>query len=131
MANSPLVSIRIPSETLERIDRLAQELYPSRRAGKSPNRSQVILDAIEQFLKKHESGYASTPKIDEQINQAFQEYSKSLEPQIKEYIDNKFLAYTYNLERRLHALERRLSPDRNRSTKEGSKLSYQIPNVTP
>jgi predicted DNA-binding protein len=36
MANSPLVSVRIPPEMLERIDRLAQELYPSRRAGKIP-----------------------------------------------------------------------------------------------
>ncbi len=55
MANSPLVSVRIPLETLERIDLLAQKLYPSRRIGKKPNRSQVILDAIEQFLAQQES----------------------------------------------------------------------------
>lgn len=55
MANSPLVSIRIPPETLARIDQIAQKLYPPRRAGKAPNRSQVILDAINQFLEQHES----------------------------------------------------------------------------
>lgn len=54
MANSPLISIRIPPETLERIDQLAQKRYPSRRTGKKPNRSQVILDAIEQFLDQYE-----------------------------------------------------------------------------
>ncbi len=54
MANSPLVSIRIPPETLDRIDQLAERLYPSRRMGKKPNRSQVILDAIEQFLAQAE-----------------------------------------------------------------------------
>jgi predicted DNA-binding protein len=54
MANSPLVSIRIPPETLERIDQLALKLYPARRTGKKPNRSQVILEAIEQFLAQHE-----------------------------------------------------------------------------
>jgi predicted DNA-binding protein len=55
MANSPLVSIRIPPETLERVDMLAQQLYPSRRVGRNPNRSQVILAAIEQFLAQYES----------------------------------------------------------------------------
>ncbi len=60
MANSPLVSIRIPPETLERVDQLAQELYPARRAGKKPNRSQVILDAIEYFLQQHESGFVTS-----------------------------------------------------------------------
>lgn len=54
MANSPLISLRIPPETLARIDQLAQERYPSRRTGKKPNRSQVILDAIEQFLDQYE-----------------------------------------------------------------------------
>lgn len=54
MANSPLISIRIPPETLARIDELAQKRYPSRRTGKKPNRSQVILDAIEQFLGQYE-----------------------------------------------------------------------------
>jgi metal-responsive CopG/Arc/MetJ family transcriptional regulator len=104
MTNSPLVSIRIPPETLERIDKLAQNLYPSRRAGKNPNRSQVILDAIEQFLTENELQQEfgkNSDVIDERINKALQRYQKHIEAQIKEYIDNKFLAYTYNLKRHL------------------------------
>lgn len=102
MANSPLVSIRIPPETLERIDQIAQKLYPSRRTGKNPNRSQVILDAIEQFLEQKESDTVNNSNIEEQVNKALQQYQKQMEKQIKKYIDDKFLAYAYNLEQRLH-----------------------------
>ena len=102
MANSPLVSLRIPPETLERIDRLAQKLYPSRRTGRNPNRSQVILDAIEQFLAQNGSDNVNNVNVEEQINTALQQYQKQMEKQIKKYIDDKFLAYAYNLEQRLH-----------------------------
>jgi predicted transcriptional regulator len=112
MTKSPLVSIRIPPETLERIDLLAQKLYPSRRAGRNPNRSQVILDAIEQFLVQHEMQLESSDErapdiIDERINMTLQRYQRHLERQIKDYIDNKFLAYTYNLKRQLVPAKKR------------------------
>jgi predicted DNA-binding protein len=106
MANSPAVSIRIPPETLERIDHLAQKLYPSRRVGKNPNRSQLILDAINQFLEQHESSYVKTPSIEEatdeeQINNTLQDkqidhkpinnipqpYPNYMEPTIRKYVD--------------------------------------------
>ncbi|NWF59458.1 MAG: CopG family transcriptional regulator [Fischerella sp.] len=110
MANSPQVSIRIPPETLKRIDLLAQKLYPSRRAGKNPNRSQVILDAIAQYLEQHESSYTSTLEIDEQLDEqpikkVFQQYpkdielatqhSQDIEPPIREYIDWWFDYFSY------------------------------------
>lgn len=123
MANSPLVSVRIPPEMLERIDHLAQELYPSRRAGKNPNRSQVILDAIALFLKQHEASSTNNlsinQKLDEQqIKKAFEEvpasepvekllpkypryiepplkYSQPIEPPIREYIDWWFNYFSY------------------------------------
>jgi metal-responsive CopG/Arc/MetJ family transcriptional regulator len=101
MANSPLVSLRIPAETLEKIDNLAQTLYPARRSGKNPNRSQLILDAIEQFLEQKETARANSDNIEEQISQTLQQYQKHIENQIKEYIDEKFLAYAHNLENRL------------------------------
>lgn len=61
MANSPLISLRIPPDTLERIDQLAQKRYPARRSGKKPNRSQVILDAIEQFLDQTDLQNSAPP----------------------------------------------------------------------
>lgn len=125
MANSPLVSIRIPPETLERIDRLAQKLYPSRRVGRNPNRSQVILAAIDQFLAQHESEYANVLPLDptvvmEPLNflpqpeselrnvtpmdeaigdrppiPALPPGSRALEPSMREYIDWWFDYFSY------------------------------------
>jgi Arc/MetJ-type ribon-helix-helix transcriptional regulator len=46
--DSQIVSIRIPQDLLEKIDRIAKERYPQRN-GKPANRSQVILDAIEKM----------------------------------------------------------------------------------
>jgi predicted transcriptional regulator len=48
MANSRAVSLRIPDELLEKIDRLANEKYKSHRG--TPNRSLVVLDAIVNYF---------------------------------------------------------------------------------
>jgi metal-responsive CopG/Arc/MetJ family transcriptional regulator len=101
MANSPLVSIRIPEETLRQLDELAEKLYPSRKRGGKSNRSQVILDAIAQFLNQQELQEKEQLNIEEKVNQVLEQYEKHLEKQIKSYIDEKFVAYAYNLEQRL------------------------------
>jgi metal-responsive CopG/Arc/MetJ family transcriptional regulator len=48
MANSKAISIRIPDELLEKIDRLAEEKYKSHKG--TPNRSLVLLDAIVAYF---------------------------------------------------------------------------------
>jgi metal-responsive CopG/Arc/MetJ family transcriptional regulator len=48
MANSKAISIRIPDELLEKIDRLAEEKYKSHKG--TPNRSLVVLDAIVAYF---------------------------------------------------------------------------------
>jgi predicted DNA-binding protein len=48
MANSKAISIRIPDELLEKIDRLAEEKYKSHKG--TPNRSLVVLDAIAAYF---------------------------------------------------------------------------------
>jgi metal-responsive CopG/Arc/MetJ family transcriptional regulator len=101
MPNSPLVSVRIPPEILERLDQLAQQLYPPRRPGGNANRSQVILDAIEQFLQQYDSPTELEIHVEDHIEQVLKEYQKQLEKEIQEYINEKFLAYAYNLEHRL------------------------------
>lgn len=121
MANSPLVSVRIPPEMLERLDQLAQKLYPPRRAGKAPNRSQVILDAINLFLEQHETdlvsaiepaqeikselaqGEAITESIDEEFiknvpleyPEYLSIYSKYSDPSVRRYIDWWLDYFTY------------------------------------
>lgn len=101
MANSPLVSLRIPEETLEKLDNLAEKLYPSRKINGKPNRSQVILDAIAHFIVEQESNNHYSDQIEEKMNQVLIEYQKHLEKEVKSYIDEKFVAYAYNLEQRL------------------------------
>jgi metal-responsive CopG/Arc/MetJ family transcriptional regulator len=48
MANSKAISIRVPDELLEKIDRLADEKYKSHKG--TPNRSLVVLDAIVEYF---------------------------------------------------------------------------------
>lgn len=112
MANSPLVSVRIPPETLARIDQLAQKLYPPRREGKTPNRSQVILDAINQFLEQYELMQLGSEQVydtlniepvdDQQDNDQPSAYSEPLpefpgqvNPPTREYIDWWFNYFSY------------------------------------
>ena len=53
MAESKVVSLRVPDELLQWVENLSDEEYPSSRSGRSgANRSQVILDALE-FYRKH------------------------------------------------------------------------------
>lgn len=101
MANSPLVSIRIPRETLERLDQLAEKLYPPRRPGGNANRSQVILDAIEKLLQEFDEDSETDIQVEEHLEVILKEYQKRLEQEIHDYINEKFLAYAYNLEHRL------------------------------
>lgn len=52
--DSQVISLRIPDRLLEKIDRVAQERYPQKN-DKRPNRSQVILDAIERLGESEKS----------------------------------------------------------------------------
>jgi metal-responsive CopG/Arc/MetJ family transcriptional regulator len=48
MANSKAISIRVPDELLDKIDKLAEEKYKSHKG--TPNRSLVVLDAIVAYF---------------------------------------------------------------------------------
>lgn len=93
MANSPLVSVRIPPEMLERLDQLAQKLYPPRRAGKAPNRSQVILDAINLFLEQHETDLVSAIEPAQEIKSELAQGETITESIDEEFIKNVPLEY--------------------------------------
>ena len=51
MPDTKVVSIRVPISLLEAVDNLAEAKYPSRTGG-TPNRSQLILDAIEAYINR-------------------------------------------------------------------------------
>lgn len=50
MSVSKSISIRVPQELLDQLDAIAAQKYPSRKEGKGPNRSQMILDCIQVGL---------------------------------------------------------------------------------
>lgn len=108
MANSPLVSLRIPPEILSEIDELAEKLYPPRKTGGKPNRSQVILDAIANFLEQNQSLKGGELELEEKIKQILVKYQENLEKQIQSYIDEKFVAYAYNLKQDLRHIGKAL-----------------------
>jgi metal-responsive CopG/Arc/MetJ family transcriptional regulator len=94
MAESKVVSIRIPQELLSAIDRLAAVRYPSRRGGE-PNRSQLILDLIESGIQT-----ASDDTVGNRITVP----SEVLEAQFEAFVDDKLSP----IQEKLAALESEL-----------------------
>jgi metal-responsive CopG/Arc/MetJ family transcriptional regulator len=94
MAESKVVSIRIPQELLDAIDRLAAVRYPSRRGGE-PNRSQLILDLIESGIQT-----ASDDTVDNRITVT----PEVLETQLDALVDEKLSP----IQEKLAALESEL-----------------------
>lgn len=94
MAESKVVSIRIPQELLDAVDRLAAVRYPSRRGGE-PNRSQLILDLLEQGIKTAD---------DDTVNSRHTVSTEAIETQLEALVEEKL----YPIESKLAALESEL-----------------------
>lgn len=88
MAESKVVSIRVPQDLLDAIDRLAAKRYPSRRPDGDPNRSQLILDALEAFVENSDDTVkifhtvSSPEKIDARVTALVDERLASLQDKI-------------------------------------------------
>lgn len=92
MAESKVVSIRIPQNLLDVIDRLATLGYPSRRLGGEPNRSQLILDFISSGIQ---NATADT------VNNRLTVSSDAIETQLEALVDEKLAP----IQEKLAALE--------------------------
>ena len=66
MADSKVVSLRVPIEMFNAVDKLAGIKYPSRKAQGSPNRSQFILDAIQAYINTSDDTVNNTS--DDSVN---------------------------------------------------------------
>lgn len=97
MANSQVVSLRIPEVLLEKLDEIAESDYPSRTGGKS-NRSQVLLDALDFYLQHREGGGR------QQINNVNNVSEQEVEEKI-EAVSLNFRALLSKLYERIEVLE--------------------------
>lgn len=81
MAESRVISVRIPDEILKAIDEAAEQKYPVR--GKAtPNRSQFILDAVEFYLAhEQQEATVSDTVVDEVVEE---KVSTAIAPLVKE-----------------------------------------------
>ena len=54
MPDSKAISVRIPSQLLDSLDAIAEKDYRAKSDGK-PNRSQVLLDALEAYIEQRQN----------------------------------------------------------------------------
>ena len=54
MPDSKAISVRIPSQLLDSLDAIAEKDYRAKSDGK-PNRSQVMLDALEAYIEQRQN----------------------------------------------------------------------------
>lgn len=92
MAESKVVSIRIPQDLLDAIDRLAAQAYPSRRPSGEANRSQLILDFISSGIQ-HANEHT--------VNNRHTVPSEAIETRIEDLVDEKLAP----IQEKLAALE--------------------------
>ena len=67
MPDSKAISVRIPSQLLDSLDAIAEKDYRARSDGK-PNRSQVMLDALEAYIEQRESENTSSDDVDTAVS---------------------------------------------------------------
>jgi metal-responsive CopG/Arc/MetJ family transcriptional regulator len=91
MAESKVVSIRIPQELLDAVDRLAAVRHPSRRGGE-PNRSQLILDLLEQGIQTAD---------DDAVNKCHTVSTEAIETRLDALVEEKL----FPIQSKLAALE--------------------------
>ena len=104
MAESKPVTIRIPDAWLVQIENLAAQKYPGRKG--NPNKSQVILDAVEFYLQhlNNDGEYnvhdndnvlgVNKQEIQQAVNLAVEQQIEKLAQNLKKTISQCFTAFT-------------------------------------
>jgi len=67
MPDSKAISVRIPSQLLDSLDVIAEKDYPPRGNGK-PNRSQVLLDALDAYAKHRQNENTSSDNVNTTVS---------------------------------------------------------------
>ena len=67
MPDSKAISVRIPSQLLNSLDAIAEKDYRAKSDGK-PNRSQVLLDALEAYIEERHNKNTSLDDVDTAVS---------------------------------------------------------------
>ncbi len=92
---SKVVSLRVPEQLLEKLDRLAEQRYPNRKS----NRSQVILDAIELIVEqglelKNNDDIISVSTVNDIVDKRIGELEKKLLSTVNDIVNKKIEEYS-------------------------------------
>ena len=78
MPDSKAISVRIPSQLLGSLDAIAEKDYRARSDGK-PNRSQVMLDALEAYIEQRDYQNVDNTVSKEELEDALDSERKDIE----------------------------------------------------
>ena len=67
MPDSKAISVRIPSQLLNSLDAIAEKDYRAKSNG-YPNRSQVLLDALEAYIEQRHNKNTSSDDVDTAVS---------------------------------------------------------------
>jgi len=78
MPDSKAISVRIPSQLLNSLDVIAEKDYRAKSDGK-PNRSQVLLDALEAYIEQRDYQNVDNTVSKEELEDALDSERKDME----------------------------------------------------
>ena len=78
MPDSKAISVRIPSQLLDSLDAIAEKDYRAKSDGK-PNRSQVMLDALEAYIEQRDYQNVDNTVSKEELEDALDLERKDME----------------------------------------------------
>ena len=78
MPDSKAISVRIPSQLLGSFDAIAEKDYRAKSDGK-PNRSQVLLDALEAYIEQRDYQNVDNTVSKEELEDALDSERKDME----------------------------------------------------
>ena len=128
MPDSKAISVRIPSQLLDSLDVIAEKDYPPRGNGK-PNRSQVLLDALDAYAKHRQNENTSSDNVNttvsdsvskQELYDALDSERKDIERIMDSEIHKAIKPALDKIYERLEALEQRPAKKATAIPQEGS-----------
>ena len=104
MPDSKAISVRIPSQLLDCLDAIAEKDYRAKSDGK-PNRSQVMLDALEAYIEQRDYQNVDNTVSKEELEDALDSERKDIEQIMYIEIRKAIKPALDKIYRRLEALE--------------------------